>query len=88
MLAVLAIDQRTGEVIAGPDLVTRGLVEEAGVAYVEQAKQAVLEALQRIGAESRTDSIEVKEEVRKALKRFFARTLERRPVIVPFVMEM
>jgi ribonuclease J len=32
--------------------------------------------------------MEVKEEVRKALKRFFSRTLERRPVIVPFVVEM
>lgn len=89
VMAILAIDQRTGEVIAGPDLITRGVtLEESDKGYIEQAKSAVSDALDRLVAESRTDPIEVKEEVRKALKRFFARTLERRPVIVPFVMEM
>jgi len=89
VLAILSIDQHSGEIISGPDLVTRGFIpEEGGQAYLERAKAVVSEALQQITAESRTDSMEVKEEVRKALKRFFAKTLERRPVIVPFVMEM
>jgi len=89
VMAILAIDQHSGEVIAGPDLVSRGFILEAqGQAYLEQAKAVVVDALQQVSMESRTDSMEVKEEVRKALKRFFARTLERRPVIVPFVMEM
>ena len=30
----------------------------------------------------------MKEEVRKALRRYFSKTLDRRPVILPFVMEM
>jgi ribonuclease J len=89
VLAILAIDQHSGEIISGPDLVSRGFVpEDGGQAYLERAKGVVVEALQQITSESRTDSMEVKEEVRKALKRFFAKTLERRPVIVPFVMEM
>ncbi len=37
--------------------------------------------------EQRTDPAEVKEEVRKALRRYFKR-LDRRPVILPFVLEM
>ena len=41
-----------------------------------------------IAPESRTDSLEVKEEVRKALRRYLSKTLDRRPVVVPFVMEM
>jgi ribonuclease J len=89
VVAILGIDQQSGELIAGPDLVSRGFIfEEAGQEYLERAKGVVVETLQEITAESRTDSMEVKEEVRKALKRFFARTLERRPVIVPFIMEM
>jgi ribonuclease J len=89
VLAILAIDQQSGEIIAGPDLVSRGfIIEENGQEYLERAKGVVLETLQHITSESRADSMEVKEEVRKALKRFFARTLERRPVIVPFIMEM
>jgi ribonuclease J len=89
VLAVLAVDQHSGELITGPDLVTRGFIfEEDGQEYLERAKAVVLEALARVTPESRTDSLEVKEEVRKALKRYFARTLERRPVILPFIMEM
>ena len=41
-----------------------------------------------IAPESRTDSLEVKEEVRKALRRYLSKTLDRRPVVLPFVMEM
>ena len=89
VLAVLAIDQQSGELISGPDLISRGFVlEGASQEYLERAKGVVVETLQQISQESRTDTMEVKEEVRKALKRFFAKTLERRPVIVPFVMEM
>ena len=89
VLAILAIDQHSGEIIAGPDLVSRGfIIEEHGQEYLDRAKGVVMDTLQHITPESRADSMEVKEEVRKALKRFFARTLERRPVIVPFIMEM
>jgi len=89
VLAVLAIDQQTGELIAGPDLISRGFIpEQNGQDYLDRAKAVVVDALEQITPESRADSLEVKEEVRKALKRYFAKTLERRPVIVPFIMEM
>lgn len=89
VLAVLGINQQTGEVVSGPDLISRGfLMEEENRDYLERAKHLILETLQQIAPESRTDSLEVKEEVRKALKRYFSKTLERRPVILPFIMEM
>ncbi len=89
VLAVLGINQQTGEVVSGPDLISRGfLMEEANQEHLERAKSLILERLQQIAPESRTDSFEVKEEVRKALKRYFSKTLERRPVILPFIMEM
>jgi ribonuclease J len=88
VLAVLAIHQQSGDIVGGPDLVSRGVVaEEASAEVLERAKGAVLEALAAINPESRTDPLEVKEEVRRALRRYFKR-LDRRPVILPFVMEM
>ncbi len=89
VLAVLGINQQTGEIVSGPDLVSRGFaVEEETQAYFEQARALVLERLAQITPESRADQFEVKEEVRKVLKRYFAKTLARRPVILPFVVEM
>jgi len=88
VLAVLAIAQQSGEIVAGPDLISRGVMgEEASPDILERARGAVLEALAAINPESRTDPAEVKEEVRKALRRYFKR-FDRRPVILPFVMEM
>jgi len=88
VLAVLAVHQQSGEIVAGPDLVSRGVVgEEAGPEVLEAARGAVTEALAALNPESRTDPAQVKEEVRRALRRYFKR-FGRRPVILPVVMEM
>ncbi len=89
ILAVLAVNQHTGEIISGPDLISRGFaIEDESQAYLERAKEVVLEALAALAPESRTVPAEVKEEMRKALRRYFKKTLERRPVVLPFVMEL
>jgi len=89
VLAILAVNQHTGEIISGPDLVSRGFaIEDESQAYFERAKEVVLEALAALAPESRTIPAEVKEEMRKALRRYFKKTLERRPVVLPFVMEL
>jgi ribonuclease J len=89
LLAVLAVDQHSGELIAGPDFVARGVfAEDEQPRYFEEAREVVRAALDAIAPESRTDSLEVKEEVRKALRRYISKTLNRRPVVLPFVMEM
>ena len=89
ILAVLAVNQQTGSIISGPDLISRGFaIEDESQAYLERAKEVVLEALEALAPESRTVPAEVKEEMRKALRRYFKKTLERRPVVLPFVMEL
>jgi ribonuclease J len=89
VLAIVAIDQQSGDVVAGPDLVSRGVVlEDANRDYIEEARGAILETLAALNPESRTDPVEVKEEIRKALRRYFNRRFGRRPVVLPFVVEM
>jgi ribonuclease J len=88
VMAVIAMSQQTGELVSGPDLVSRGVVgDQAGPEVMEGARAEVREALAQINPESRTDAGVVKEEARKALRRYFKR-LDRRPVILPFVLEM
>ncbi len=89
LLVVLAIDQHTGELISGPDFISRGVFAEGEQSrYFEAAREVVEMTLKGIAPESRTSSLEVKEEVRKALRRYISKTLDRRPVVLPFVMEM
>lgn len=88
VLVVMAIHQQTGELAAGPDLISRGFMRaEEGEEVLEQAKRVVLETLKGINREARTDPAELQEEVRKALRRHFNKTLKRRPVVIPLIME-
>jgi ribonuclease J len=89
VLAVMAIHQQTGELVAGPDLISRGFIRsEEGEEILEQAKRVILETIKSLNRETRTDPLELQEEVRKALRRYFRETLERRPVVFPFILEM
>ncbi len=88
VLAIMAIHQQTGELVAGPDLISRGFMRaEEGEEALEQAKKVVLKTLKGTNRETRTDPGELQEEVRKALRRYFNKTYERRPVVLPFIME-
>ncbi|HBR16025.1 MAG: ribonuclease J [Deltaproteobacteria bacterium RIFCSPLOWO2_12_FULL_43_16] len=89
VIAILALNEKTGEVIYGPDIITRGLIfEEESAELIGGAKNVVMAVLGTINIEAKTDWLEVKEEIRKALRRFFNKTLERRPVILPMIIEI
>jgi ribonuclease J len=88
VLVVMAIHQQSGEVVAGPDLISRGFMRaEESEEVLETAKKVVLETLGSINRETRTDPAELKEEVRKALRRFFRKKLERHPFVLPYIIE-
>jgi ribonuclease J len=89
VVAVVAIHQQTGEVTSGPELITRGVLgENEGAEVLDDAKSAVLEKLREITPESRADLLEVEDEVRRVLKRYFSRSRGKRPLIVPHIFEM
>ena len=88
VLAVMAIHQQSGELVAGPDLISRGFVSaEESDEILEHAKRVVVETLDGMNRETRTDPAELQEEVRKALRRFSRKKLERRPVVLPYIIE-
>jgi ribonuclease J len=88
VLAVLAIHQQSGEIVAGPDLISRGFVrDEEGEEILEQARKVVLETFGGMNRETRADRAELQEEIRVALRRYFRKKLERRPVVLPYIVE-
>jgi len=88
VLVVMAIHQQSGELVAGPELISRGfMAAEESEEVLGNAKKVVLETLGGINRETRTDPAELKEEVRKALRRYFRKKLERHPVVLPYIIE-
>ncbi|MEJ2067316.1 MAG: ribonuclease J [Deltaproteobacteria bacterium] len=89
VIPVMVINERTGEVVSGPDIISRGVLFEEKMAEVlQQAKKVIKEALEGVSLESKTDELEVENEIRRALKRFFRKEMNRRPVIIPVIIEM
>jgi ribonuclease J len=89
IVVIIGINQSTGDIIYGPDLVSRGFVfEDESQEYLENARGVVVAALDELNREMRCDNEEVKTAVRQALRRFCKKSIERRPVILPIIMEM
>ncbi len=89
VVVIIAINQASGEIIYGPDIVTRGFVfEDESQEYLEETRKIVLDTLAGVNLEVMADWNEVKMEVRRVLRRFFNKTIERRPVILPVILEM
>ena len=89
VLLILALNEKTGEVIYGPDVITRGLTEEEeSEELIEGARAAVTAALEDSSTEAKGEQLEVQEVLRRALRRYFNKALERRPVILPVILEI
>jgi ribonuclease J len=89
VVVIIGMNHSTGALIYGPDIVSRGFVfEDESQEYLETARCIVTTALDEMNEEMRCDAEEVNTVVRQALRRFFKKTIERRPVILPVIMEM
>jgi len=85
----LAFDEETGIVLSGPEIVSRGFVFETETGHLlEDAICIVLEAVEEISPET-PDRIEnIRARIQMDLRRYFTFTIKRRPVILPFILEI
>ena len=89
VIVLLALDHASGAILLGPELLTRGFVnEEDNQELLDQARQAVVDMLGEHGPALLADHEEVRVEVRKRLRRFFNQKIQRRPLILPIVHTM
>lgn len=89
LIVVLTINNQTGELVAGPDLVTRGFVyvKESGE-LLDEAREKVVCTLERTAKEAITDWAVLKADVRRTLSSFIYDKIKRRPMIMPIIVEV
>ncbi len=89
VIALISINETTGTVIYGPDIITRGFAfKDESPELLEGARTLVMQTLEELNSESKREQLEVEKEIKRALRKFFNRTIERRPVILPLVIEI
>ncbi|MBV9935279.1 MAG: ribonuclease J [Actinobacteria bacterium] len=89
VIVVVTVDAKSGEVLTGPEIITKGWVfaPEAGE-LLGEARAAVLASLEEAADSGATDYETLRRHVRSALGRFVNERTRRRPMIVPIVMEV
>ncbi len=89
VLCVLGLT-RKGEIVAGPDIISRGFVyERENEDVLEEARNRVRDSIQGMQTPDHTPGWdEVRAIVSQALKRYFKQKFDRRPMILPVVMEL
>jgi ribonuclease J len=90
VIASLVINKETHEILSGPDIFSRGFIhEETKPEILFEAKCIIFESIDRMLEEDfELDSAALQEDIRRELKRYFNRLLDRRPVIYPIVVEI
>jgi ribonuclease J len=85
VLAVLAINKRTGKVERAPEVIMRGF---GGADVTDQAREVVLKTLDGLSSEQKSDYGMVNDKVRVELKRLIQKATGRRPLIMPVILEI
>ena len=89
VVVVLTVDSQTGELLAGPDVVNRGFVhEETSAEILEEGRKRVVKALEESADAHVTDPSALQQNVRLALRHYFSEVTQRKPVILPVIMEI
>jgi ribonuclease J len=88
VVVVVTVDAKSGAIVTGPEVITRGWV------YAPEAEELLDEAVDVVGravekalAEGVHDVIALEKDVRRATGKFVNERTRRRPMIVPVVME-
>ncbi len=87
VLPIIAINKLTGVVETPPEIVTRGFNPgEDGL--MEGAKQIVIQTLDVSSEEEKADYGVIKEKIRADLKRYINKQTQKRPLIMPVILEI
>jgi ribonuclease J len=89
VIVVVTVDAKTGEVLTGPEIITRGWVfAPEAEELLDEARAVVLASLEEAADSGGTDYETLKRRARSALGKFVSERTKRRPMIVPIVMEV
>jgi len=88
VVVVVAVEARSGDVLTGPEIITRGWVHAPeSEDLIDQARAAVLKAIDEAVGDGAWDADTLRRVARRAVGRIVSERTRRRPMIVPVVME-
>jgi ribonuclease J len=89
LVAIVGIDSQSGQIVAGPDIISRGFVfAQEAEELIDAAKEVVRTTVAGLTPTSSTDWESAQSTIRTALNRFVYERTKRRPMVIPVIMEL
>ncbi|MBR1741996.1 MAG: ribonuclease J [Lachnospiraceae bacterium] len=89
IIIVLTLEKYTNQLLAGPDIVSRGFVYVRESEYLmDEAKSIVYAALERCLDQNVSDWSKIKTEIKDSLSDYLWKKMKRNPMILPIIMEI
>ena len=89
IVVVVSMSGEDGQVISGPDIITRGFVYvKESEAPMDELKQVAVDALERCSDRHARDWSTIKSEIKGSLSNFLYKKTKRNPMILPVIMEV
>lgn len=89
IIIVLTLEKYTNQLLAGPDIVSRGFVYVRESEYLmDEAKSIVYAALERCLDNKVSDWSKIKTEIKDSLSDYLWKKMKRNPMILPIIMEV
>ena len=89
VLPIIAINKLTGKVEAVPEIVARGFAPAGSEdGFLTDARTVVMNTLEQSSDEEKADYGVIKEKIRQDLKRHIVKNTQRRPLIMPVILEI
>ena len=88
IIVVLTLEKYTGQLVAGPDIVTRGFVYvREAEELLDEARAIVTDSVLRCLDKNITDWSKIKNIIKDDLSEYLWKKMKRHPVILPIIME-
>jgi len=89
VIVSLALDRSSGDILSGPDIVSRGFVlESESDDLYDRARDVVVRELASIEPDYTGEWTVVKTDLRRALNKFFRNETRRSPMVLPVIVEV
>lgn len=89
VLVLIGIEKLTGNIVSGPDIISRGFVfEDASQETITDVKELVVNTMKELDSEIIADKSLIQAKIRSVLKKYLRNTMERKPMIMPIIFEV
>lgn len=89
LVVIVTIDGKTGKLLGTPDIISRGFIHmKESRDFIHETQNRIKKILTDRESRAAADEIDIKNKIRDDLGNFFFQKTERRPLILPVVIEV